>query len=572
MQVTAGDREQRHADAAAFIAALDAIRVPADGPLHPTVPIAPRILEVTQPDAAPTAPRKEPAHSPVDEPRAPEVTAAAASAAESVESLQEGQVAAGAGSSLPEPPDTPSPAARVTVAEEDARLKGSTAPAVPARGGDSPVEDATDATAPIPALPVTAPLAASAATIPVAGPVPDARDDFAVDQTSTPEAAAESAQLFTPPNEGAGKRPVYLRVLLYVAPFVLLIGALCVYRFWLRDPYNYSYEHRAIGGVPELRAVKIIDVPTASRKEPPLIDRSGVWLAELSKGGVQLWGQRDSSQAHYPRSSPVADIAFSRDGMLAVLCENGDLSIQKVLSSQVTALKLEPYFKNLIFSPDGQTLLAYIFGTAILISRDGKTTQLPSTGTADLIPLNGRSVLMTTIFGDDTFKSRWTMSLDSLLFGPFAYPPTYYARRDVGESSDAYFRFLSPMGHKTLSLNPGGTRLLIGTHQNLLIVDPDTGKVLRKIEETPEMFVPWLRNDLVAVAHGGGSLHLWNAATGQFSYAVTGHEGNVVRLASTSNGNLLFLAGDDLTKLSLWRVTFTPCPAGQSSCASDPWP
>jgi WD40 repeat protein len=112
-----------------------------------------------------------------------------------------------------------------------------------------------------------------------------------------------------------------------------------------------------------------------------------------------------------------------------------------------------------------------------------------------------------------------------------------------------------------VAFSPSGKQLAYcGQFQDIAIVDPTSGKYLRKLEGGSDYYGLAFSTDdkLLAAAQNGGAIRIWDTDTGQLRSILVGHDNAVSDVAFSPNGRTLISASDDGT-IRLWSVPYGRC-------------
>lgn len=105
-----------------------------------------------------------------------------------------------------------------------------------------------------------------------------------------------------------------------------------------------------------------------------------------------------------------------------------------------------------------------------------------------------------------------------------------------------------------VAFSPDGSRIACGSGKVLEMWSLQTGKSLWKKEDVPQPRALEFSPDgtLLACAHYGGEIRLWEAATGKLLRTLTGHDRTCAALDFSTDGKLLVSAGDSTVRF--WDV------------------
>jgi WD40 repeat protein len=278
-------------------------------------------------------------------------------------------------------------------------------------------------------------------------------------------------------------------------------------------------------------------------EKKPLIDRYG---DPLPKGAISRLGT-----TRFRHTSQVVSIAYTPDG--ALMATGGYDAAVRVWETGTGkeryrfSFDREPHYDGSLvaFSQDGKHLAA--------AGGDAYSIWDVTTGEVQLkqrLPKGERALAIAFAAGGKTL-----VVLNWRSAGVGAKTETVLRSLPVDRSAKGGLLLPAMKSIRSLSVSPDGKTLALGKEDGLLLIDAKTGKQSRVLPLERNLI---RRNAISAngvLATTGaekGSIHLWDAVTGEKKRELAGHTAHIRHLAFSADGRRLVSSGDDTFRV--WDV------------------
>ena len=281
--------------------------------------------------------------------------------------------------------------------------------------------------------------------------------------------------------------------------------------------------------------------------------------ARLGKGIVYNKNAHRKAQI---RDTVYNNLAYSPDGTR--LAVTGSIGIWIYDAQTGIVLNLLAGDENFVFSPDGQTLASNSGGTTIRLW-DMDTGKHLHTLTAHEKSVNNMSA-------DEDWFNNMVFSPDGQTLASTGgiWNDRTIRLWDVNTGKHLHTLIRHTYGVNSMSFSPDGQTLASGSKdETIRLWDTDTGEQLRtfKAHKNSVNSVSFSRDGQTLASVGGydpglpssgigasTTIRLWDAATGQQLYALTGHEGEVRSVSFSPNGQTLVSDSTEDNTIHLWDV------------------